>query len=60
MSDNQDQHNQGGMIAFIFSMVFVLVFFIYIVAIHPGVDLNENIQTPVVQTAAPVLTDVDI
>ncbi len=43
---NSDQHNQGGLIAFIFSMVFVLAFFIYIVAIHPGIDLKENIQDP--------------
>lgn len=34
------------MLAFIFSMVFVFVFFIYIVAVHPGVDLGENLQTP--------------
>lgn len=34
------------MLAFIFSMVFVFVFFVYIVAIHPGVDLGENLQTP--------------
>ncbi len=58
MSENNnknDQHNQGGMIAFIGSMVFVLVFFIYIVAIHPGVDLKENIQEP--QSANAVLAE---
>lgn len=41
---NPDEHNQGGLIAFVFSMVFVLAFFVYIVAIHPGVDLKENIH----------------
>ncbi|MFN7728176.1 MAG: cytochrome c [Bdellovibrio sp.] len=46
MSENRDQYNHGGMLAFIFSMVFVFVFFVYIVAIHPGVDLGENLQTP--------------
>lgn len=47
MADQNDQHNQGGLIAFIFSIAFVLVFFIYIVVIHPGVDLQENIKDPV-------------
>lgn len=46
MSENQDQYNRGGMLAFLFSMGFVFVFFIYIVAIHPGIDLQENIQDP--------------
>lgn len=59
MSENRDQYNHGGMLAFIFSMVIVFVFFIYIVAIHPGVDLNENLQTPQVATVAAV-PDVDV
>ncbi len=61
MSDNRDQYNHGGMIAFLFSMAFVFVFFIYIVAIHPGVDLKENIHTPPAVTTAPLAeSDVDI
>jgi mono/diheme cytochrome c family protein len=52
MSDNRDQYNHGGMIAFMFSMAFVFVFFIYIVAIHPGIDLKENIQDPPSQAVA--------
>jgi mono/diheme cytochrome c family protein len=51
MSDNRDQYNRGGMIAFMASMAFVFVFFIYIVAIHPGIDLKENIQDPPKATA---------
>jgi cytochrome c len=53
MSDSNpsDQHNKGGMIAFLFSMVFVFSFFIYIVAVHPGIDLQENIKDPPVETA---------
>lgn len=50
--NNQDQYNHGGMIAFMFSMVFVFAFFVYIVAIHPGIDLNENIKDPPVASAA--------
>lgn len=46
MADQNDQHNQAGLIAFIFSIVFVLCFFVYIVVIHPGVDLQENIKDP--------------
>lgn len=44
MSENQDQYNHGGMMTFIFSMVFVLCFFAYVSFIHPGVDLKENLQ----------------
>jgi cytochrome c len=44
MSENLDQHNKGGLIAFIFSMAFVFLFFVYVSFIHPGVDLKENIQ----------------
>lgn len=36
-----DSYNRGGYIAFLFSMVFSLGFFAYIVWIHPGVDLKE-------------------
>jgi len=44
MSENQDQYNHSGMMTFLFSMAFVLCFFAYIMFIHPGVDLKENIQ----------------
>lgn len=36
-----DSYNRGGFIAFLFSMIFSLCFFIYIVAIHPGINLKE-------------------
>ena len=55
MSENRDpnnEHNQAGMYAFLFSMAFVFVFFIYIVAIHPGVDLQENIHDAPAATVA--------
>lgn len=45
-SNEKDQYNHGGMIAFMGSMVFVFVFFVYIVAIYPGINLNEDLQTP--------------
>lgn len=38
---NQDTYNKGGFIAFLFSMVFTLLFFVYISFVHPGVELNE-------------------
>ncbi len=60
MSENRDQYNHGGMLAFLFSMAFVFIFFIYIVAIHPGVDLKENIQTPVVTSQGLAEAPVDI
>lgn len=36
-----DSYNRGGFIAFLFSMAFSLVFFIYVTVVHPGVDLKE-------------------
>ena len=41
MTKEQDQYNRGGLIAFVFSMVFSLGFFFYISFLHPGVDLKE-------------------
>jgi mono/diheme cytochrome c family protein len=62
---NADTYNRGGFIAFLFSMIFTFAFFIYIVAIHPGVDLKEvpeegAAQGPAVAqgTAAPAQVDV--
>ncbi len=56
---NMNNHNQGGMIAFLFSMVFVFVFFVYIVAVHPGIDLNENVKdAPSATEVAEVAVDV--
>ena len=39
--NGSDTYNRGGFIAFIFSMAFSIIFFIYIAVIHPGVDLKE-------------------
>lgn len=36
-----DSYNRGGFYAFLFSMVFSLGFFVYIVFVHPGIDLKE-------------------
>lgn len=52
MSESRDEYNRGGMNAFIFSMVFVCLFFIYIVAIHPGVNLGEKVVDPNAVVAA--------
>lgn len=46
MSENRDFHNQGGMLAFLGSLVFVFAFFFYIVTINKGVDLAENVTVP--------------
>ena len=44
MSEGRDHYNHTGMLAFVFSMGFVLVFFLYISFVQPGVDLKENIH----------------
>lgn len=36
-----DSYNRGGYIAFLFSMVFSLGFFIYVSVVHPGINLKE-------------------
>ena len=46
MSENQDHHNAGGLIAFMGSMVFVFAFFFYLVFINKGVTLDEKVQLP--------------
>ncbi|MEO0335513.1 MAG: cytochrome c [Pseudomonadota bacterium] len=39
--NTEDSYNRGGFYAFIFSMGFSLLFFVYIAFVHPGVDLKE-------------------
>ena len=46
MSGGQEKYNRGGMFAFIFSMVFVFGFFLYLVFIQKGVDLDEKVVDP--------------
>lgn len=46
MSDGSEKYNRGGMVAFLFSMVFVIAFFFYLVVIHPGVKLDEKVVDP--------------
>ncbi len=46
MSEKKDSHDQAGLIAFLFSMVFVFAFFFYTVVIHKGVDLGEKVVDP--------------
>lgn len=46
MSETRDSYNRGGFIAFVFSMVFSLVFFVYLTFLHPGIDLKEVPQIP--------------
>lgn len=60
MSENRDQYNHGGMIAFLFSLAFVLVFFIYIIFGMKTVDLNENLQDPKAASQVAVVAEVDV
>lgn len=50
MSESREEYNRSGMSAFIFSMAFVFCFFIYIVVVHPGVNLDEKIVDPAAVT----------
>lgn len=57
MSENRDEYNRAGLIAFTFSMVFCFAFFFYLVAVNKGVDLAENVidpNAPVAEGAAAV------
>lgn len=49
-NSGEEQYNHSGMMTFIFAMTFVLCFFLYLVFIHPGVDLKENLQAVKVAT----------
>ena len=51
MSQDYDpgDYNRGGMIAFMFSMVVTMVFFVYVGFVHKGVDLKEIPQTDKVE-----------
>lgn len=56
---NEPEYNRSGFITFIFTMVFVTVFFIYLVAIHPGVDMGENVRDAAIAAAeAPKALDI--
>lgn len=54
MDNNRDEHNRAGLVAFLFSVGFCLVFFIYIAYIHPGVDLKEVANEPVAEVSGAV------
>lgn len=36
-----DNYNRGGFYAFVFSMAFSLIFFVYVTVVHPGINLKE-------------------
>lgn len=38
----QDHHNEQGYLTLLASMVFTIAFMIYLVFIHPGVELDTN------------------
>ncbi len=40
-ANDNDTYNKGGMIAFVFCMVFSLGFFAWVSFLHPGIDLKE-------------------
>ncbi len=44
MDHNQDSFNKGGFIAFMFSTIFCLLFFLYLVAFHPGITGIDDVQ----------------
>ena len=57
-----DPYNRGGFYAFLFSMVFSLLFFVYVGVIYPGINLRE-VPEPAAQQAtgdasAPAAVDV--
>ncbi len=56
MSENRDEYNRAGFIAFAFTMAFCFAFFFYLVVVSKGVDLGENVvdpNAPVAEGAAP-------
>lgn len=60
MAENNQDYNRGGFITFIFTMVFVLSFFVYLVLIHPGVDMGEKVQEVAKAAEAEAVKALDI
>ncbi len=56
LSSNEPLYNRGGFITFVFTMVFVLSFFVYLIMIHPGVDMGEKIKEVAVAGGTEVKT----
>ena len=51
-------YNRGGMIAFTFTMVVTMVFFVYVAFIHSGVDLKELEESqPKAESSKPAEAD---
>jgi len=46
MSNQEPAYDRFGLMSFLFSMAAVTTFFIYVVAVYPGIDLMENLQEP--------------
>ncbi len=53
-------YNRGGMLAFLFSMVTTLLFFVYVAFLHSGVDLQEIPKEEVEQKLSNEPPDVQI
>lgn len=60
MANLPKDYNRAGMSAFVFSMVFVLAFFAYLVVVHPGVDLGEKVQDPAAAVPQKEVKKIDI
>ncbi len=50
--NSSDVYNRSGMNIFIFSMVFIVAFFMYLSFVHKGVDLGQNEVDPKALAAA--------
>jgi mono/diheme cytochrome c family protein len=60
MSQKTDHANRGGFIAFMASMVFVFGFMFYLIAIHPGVNLDEKVVDPNAPSDQPLVEEFKI
>lgn len=58
--NNSDVYNRSGMATFVFSMVFIICFFMYLAFIHKGVDLGQNEVDPKELAAAGAAPAFDI
>jgi mono/diheme cytochrome c family protein len=57
----QDSYNRGGFLAFIFSVVFSLGFFVWVSFLHKGIDLKEIKEQKVVEAGqAAIPAEVDV
>jgi mono/diheme cytochrome c family protein len=60
MSNKEPSYDHFGLLAFLFSMAAVVVFFLYVLVVYPGVDLLEDLKEPTTTPTQQEVIKVDV